>query len=431
MNDIKEIQLNYQPHPTQLKIFHAIEDKIAKYFIAANGRQAGKSLTCQTVAIKWAAENPGVLIGCITPAVKQYRRIFDGILNTCKDTILIKDSFASTGNFKIVFFNDSIIEFYNTQKDENSPIRGATFDYLIVDEAAYIKDKTWDEVISATFAVKGKQALIVSTPKKKNWFYNLFMEGQKNNKTFWSIKVPSTANPFFPIEDYELKRKILPEAAFQQEYEAEFLDNGGEVFININQLFSLPGFAQPTEKVYVGIDIGFKVDFTVITILNERGELVSFDRFNNPDTRIVIEDIKRVLRKHKNIAGYIEENNSGIVVFDQIKDEFQNIDATYTLNQNKSEMIQQLRLAITDCKIKSPKIVELEHELEIFEFDVSPSGRLIYAAPDGMHDDCVMSLAFAYKALQNKSMTYGIQIVFPTKLEVPFQRQEKGAEFFM
>ena len=44
-----------------------------------------------------------------------------------------------------------------------SAMRGYTFDYGILDEAAFIKDEAM-KVVRPTFAVNGKKIMIISTP---------------------------------------------------------------------------------------------------------------------------------------------------------------------------------------------------------------------------------------------------------------------------
>jgi len=50
---------------------------------------------------------------------------------------------------------------------------------------------------------------------------------------------------------------------------------------------------------------------------------------------------------------------------------------------------------------------DMYNELSAFTFEYSPRSRTIkYAAPKGLHDDTVMSLAFAYEC-KNKYMNRG------------------------
>jgi hypothetical protein len=43
-------------------------------------------------------------------------------------------------------------------------------------------------------------------------------------------------------------------------------------------------------------------------------------------------------------------------------------------------------------------------ELLSFESKRNASGSFSYSAPDGMHDDCVMSLAFAWNAVSDRGI---------------------------
>ena len=42
-----------------------------------------------------------------------------------------------------------------------------------------------------------------------------------------------------------------------------------------------------------------------------------------------------------------------------------------------------------------PQLKVLVDELEAFEYDILPSGKMRYNAPSGLHDDCVTSLGLA------------------------------------
>ncbi len=69
-----------------------------------------------------------------------------------------------------------------------------------------------------------------------------------------------------------------------------------------------------------------------------------------------------------------------------------------TTNKSKTRIIDALALACEHGKIGIPADASwLIHELEAFEQrSTSLLGLPTYAAPDGMHDDGVISLALAY-----------------------------------
>ena len=133
-------------------------------------------------------------------------------------------------------------------------LRGLTCDYGIIDEAAFCKDEAWTEAIRPIFLVKGKKVLFISTPKGKNWFYNLFQLGKSpDHPNYESYTGSSYDTPYIDPSEIEDAKRTLPEKVFQQEYLAEFIDGGGEVFTNIkkNQFQQYP---KPIGKVYCGID---------------------------------------------------------------------------------------------------------------------------------------------------------------------------------
>ncbi len=70
-----------------------------------------------------------------------------------------------------------------------------------------------------------------------------------------------------------------------------------------------------------------------------------------------------------------------------------------TTNASKGAAIEGLALAFERGDIKIPNDPALVGELQAYEMERLPSGLLRYGAPDGMHDDMVMSLALAWQAV--------------------------------
>jgi len=62
-------------------------------------------------------------------------------------------------------------------------------------------------------------------------------------------------------------------------------------------------------------------------------------------------------------------------------------------------------MAIEQRLVTFPNIAELIEELGCFNYDVTDFGNIRYSAPQGMHDDCVISLALAVMGM--KSFIYG------------------------
>jgi hypothetical protein len=79
-----------------------------------------------------------------------------------------------------------------------------------------------------------------------------------------------------------------------------------------------------------------------------------------------------------------------------------------TTNATKATIIQDLALAFERDGIKIPNHAALIGELQAFESRTLPSGLIQYSAPDGGHDDAVMSLAIGYHGLKHAASAYSL-----------------------
>ena len=73
-----------------------------------------------------------------------------------------------------------------------------------------------------------------------------------------------------------------------------------------------------------------------------------------------------------------------------------------TTNTTKADAIEELAAAFEHRRIRIPQHAALIDELKALQSERLPGGGVRYAAPDGMHDDCVMSLALAWYGASNR-----------------------------
>jgi hypothetical protein len=76
-----------------------------------------------------------------------------------------------------------------------------------------------------------------------------------------------------------------------------------------------------------------------------------------------------------------------------------------TTNASKEEAIRALEGAFERGEISIPNDRVLIGELQAYEQNKTPAGRFTFGAPEGMHDDMVMSLALAWQGVA-KSFWY-------------------------
>ena len=126
------------------------------------------------------------------------------------------------------------------------------------------------------------------------------------------------------------------------------------------------------------------------------------DRFNRVDYPVLEDRIASVYRNW-NITGMVVEANSiGQPVIDHLQQRGLSITPFTTTHVTKHGVIQNLQSAFEHGQIKIINDPVLVGELLSFESKKTASGNFTYSAPDGQHDDCVMSLALAWYAIGNE-----------------------------
>lgn len=380
----------YTPHQNQIKIHQAINNTPCKYFTLDIGRQFGKSMLAQNQAVDFMI-NQGWSGAWVSPTYKQAKKVsdeldanFEGLFQYNKSELTMKTP------------NGGQMQFFSSERYDN--IRGFTFDFLIIDEAAHQAEEAWTEVLRATVLVKGKKVLFVSTPKGKNWFHTMYQLG-KTDDNYTSFKFSSYDNPLIDPKEIDAARQTLPEHIFRQEYLAEFLDNGSGVFINIDECI---GKGKPTSNYFAGIDLGRADDYTVLTIVNDNNEEVYCERWRHMEWSAIIGNIVEQLNKFKPYTK-VEANQAQDAIYEQIRDKINypksRVLPFVTTSKNKQPIIEDL---IVQFEQKSLKFIGHEwqkSELESFTYEYNLKTRAIkYSAPTGLHDDYVMSRAICNHA---------------------------------
>jgi len=410
---IKQLTVQgFTPTTKQREIIDACLSKDIKYIVGCFGRQAGKSFTAMNLLLKWSLEDNGSVAMWVSPVYSQAKKVFTELTNTIAGTGLTKS--VNKSELTITFINGSVIYFRSGEREDT--LRGYTLNYLVVDEAAYIKDNVWIEVLRPTVLVNGKKVLFISTPKGKNWFHQVALRGMSDEyPTYKTFFATSFDTPFITPEELEEAKMSLPETIYKQEILAEFIDDGGEVFGSLKSSCVLSSYPNhdPSKKYYAGLDFGRQNDYTVLTILNSEGEMVDFYRERQKSWDIIISEVVAKLKKWRPIC-FAEVNSIGDVLYEQIKKQYPSVQPFITSSDSKQNMIEDLIMGMNESKIilPSPDLnTDLYKELSVFTYEYSPKTRKIkYGSPNGFHDDTVISLALSYHSFKKKA-TYGTYVV--------------------
>lgn len=389
--------LTYRPHPAQREIHHA-RDK--RFRCVCTGRRFGKTLCLAAELADRASHEGGGDYGWVAPTynvaergVEAFRTIGEGFVNVC-GRAPCRVEFQGMVGMPL-----SRVWFLSADNPDN--IRGFGFKGLVIDEAAAIPADVWHYVLRPTIAQTLGWAVFVSTPKGRNWFYDLFTRGlDPSEKDYASFRFPSNASPYFPAKEWDEAKRTLPADVFRQEYEAEFMEDSAGVFRNIDQclLRDEGGDLKPEyiRNVVIGCDVAKHTDWTVLIAMDaETGRCFAMERFNHLDWPIQKERILAFARKYRGRL-ILDASGVGDPIFDDLKRVYVDIEAFKFTSLSKTELVQRLIVAVEQRKVAwSAGWEVLTAEMRRYEYQISPSGGITYSAPGGYHDDCVMALALA------------------------------------
>lgn len=398
-------QVTIQPPP-----LHDAQKEIlanqARFKVVAAGRRFGKGHLCAWLAVEEASQ--GGRVWWVAPSYKISLIGWSIIKRLVKQLPGVR---ILESTFTAYFPGEGWIQIRSA--DDPQSLRGEGLTLAILDEAAFMNEVAWKEAIRPALSDFQGRAVFISTPNGRNWFYNLWMMGQNPSYPDWqSFQYPTLANPYIKEEEVNSARRELPSDVFKQEYLAQFLASGGIVFKNLGKAlypaFQMAQYQPRLDRLYVaGVDWGQIADFTVITIIDsDKKEVVAVERFNQIGWEVQRSRVAALLDHWGVSFAYVEENSIGGPNLEVLSREGLPVVGFVTSNQSKARIIQQLASDIERGKIRIPAIDWLRQELESYEATRLPSGLWRYSAPQGGHDDGVISLALANKAKEDFTGAY-------------------------
>ena len=265
----KDIQL-YKPHDAQRQI----HESTARFRIVACGRRFGKTLACVNEVVLHASKCRGSVSWWVAPVYQQTEIAYRMVLNTLPpDAIAVNHK--STRRIELI--NGSAIEFKSADRFDN--LRGARVDFLVVDEAAMVDQEAWEATLRPTLSDTQGRAMFISTPRGRNWFYELYVRGQDPQyPEYESFSFPTSSSPYIKDEEIAEASATLPSDVFRQEYRAEFMENSAGVFRYVrNCVKGTLEEPQSRHDYVIGWDPAKHSDFSVITVVDiERKHVVAF-----------------------------------------------------------------------------------------------------------------------------------------------------------
>ena len=377
----------------------------ARFRVVACGRRWGKTEMAARETVRYLGDRD-TLVWWVAPTYDETQRGFKAVKKAVPQRLI--ESVGRTWPKSIDLPNGSRIEFRSTDREDSN--RGEGLDLIVIDEADDIRKAAWTQELRPSLSDTLGDMIAISTPMRRGWFYQWYERGQSvDYPDVESWRYPTAANPHIPDEEIESARREVPQRVFEQEYLAEFVDESGGVFNDLDdRLFTASfdysqtdGIPHDGEPPYVhGWDLARHEDWTVGTVLDAHGTLVHYDRMRGLSWPQIQHRIESAHSAYEGTVA-IDATRDNKLVSDLSDAGLSMLPVTFS-PQQKTDLIENLVAAIENGELTAPEIQQLKHELQIFEYDVTPSGNTRYHAPEGMKDDSVDSLALANHALTNR-----------------------------
>jgi len=388
------IQLNANPHPGQAAVHH----DPSRFKVLAAGRRWGKTRLGVNECLDVAAR--GGRSWWVSPSYKTgevgwrpLRRI-GGRIGAEVRKVDRQINLANGGSVTV------------RSADNPDSLRGEGLDFVVMDECAFMSEMAWTEAIRPALSDRQGRALFISTPKGRNFFWRLWTRGNEGDGEWQSWRFPTSDNPYIPPSEIEAARLSLPERIFQQEYLAEFLEDGGGVFRKVRQAATAEPQTHAIEghEYLAGIDWGKLNDFTVIVVLDATtNEIVYMDRFNQIDYQFQLKRLDVAFARFNPGMIIAESNAMGEPLIELLHTRSYPVQAFTTTNATKKEAVESLALAFEREEIRIINEPILINELQAFEAERLPSGMIRYQAPEGMHDDSVVAAMLAWHGVAHRT----------------------------
>jgi len=393
----------YKPTEPQKDFLKIIYEDKPFITLAAMGRQTGKTYAMMNDAVMRALNTPKHRMFWVSPIQDQANKVMkdiEAMFSNHQDVFeQIITRFDRKHN-EIYFYNGSFIKFRSSEAGDN--LRGATLDFIYIDEAAFIKEAFINEVLLPMVTRTNGRVVMSSTFNGKNWYWDWFVRG-KDPENYEQVK--SIKRTYLDLDDAAVEKTVLgiKKSMTKAQFDQEFLCkpvSADALFSDIEEAVSKET-PSDYERVYIGMDIGVAQDYTVLTAMTQDHHVIDIDRFNFKEEGLDSDGFKQRIKdfylKHfdKLAAAYFEINNNDLLFDDITSDErMYKMLPFQTTSSSKPDIIRNLIKLFEDRNIKIPDYDVLIKELYDYKGKKNPiTGNMQFSNTDGKHDDCVMSLA--------------------------------------
>ena len=382
-----------------------VKDDPARWKILCAGRRFGKSRLGVQLCLEQALD--GGRVWWVAPTFAIARVGWRDVVAAASEFPKEAGVNIKIGDMEVTFPSGGSISVKSA--DNPQRLRGEGLNYLVMDEAAFVREETWTEVLRPTLTENKGQALFISTPiGMDNWFYHLW-EKAATAEDCARFQYPTVANPIIDPAEVESAREDLGELVFAQEYLAEFISEGAQIFRSSWFNYYKPGvgtlwadgkkYKESELQRFATVDLAVSTkesaDYTVISCFGYHADddkLFMLDMFRDrveaPD---IVPQIERMVGIHN--LEWVGIERAGYQL------------AIVQFARRQGIKIKELRADKDKRSRALPLSAKMERGLVYFPKNadwVSEVERELLTFPIGVHDDIVDTLAYATLAGNKK-----------------------------
>jgi hypothetical protein len=215
--------VNYKPHDIQ----RAVHASSASRRVLCAGVRFGKTaLAVHEVLAALLAPGPESRGWVVTPSRATTSLIIDPLFSLLRKHFAHRVVELDERERRAVVRNlgGGLAEVIGKSADRPAALLGESLTWLIVDEAARLREDLWTSVLSQRLVDRRGWALVCSTPHgAAGWFHAEYLRGARGEEGYESWTAPTWSNPAISREVIDSARSQLDERTFHREFGGEFI----------------------------------------------------------------------------------------------------------------------------------------------------------------------------------------------------------------
>lgn len=425
----------FYPHWYQMNILRDQSKNIA----IRMGRQMGKTAGIAIKALHYAYTRPDaytarekVTTVMVAPSQRQSKIMYNQVRDYIHSNPILESAVIKSTQETLALDNNSVIHNFPVG-DSAEKVRGFSINLLIVDEAAYIRERIYTAINPSLAATDGSLIMIGTPASRTGQFYEAFYPSKERKKlslkfsTHWypysdaidvvrmdSYGVPLANKEGQPITQLsrtrmEYYKATMNAAAFAQEYEAKFVDDSLGYFTRDDIMANIEDYPMEFKcdgkSIYsMGVDFAKYRDSYVALIIKKEVDgplrVVYTMEARKRDYSETVPLTVKIAKRFKCRYVFCDSTGVGEPNTEVIRRDLTGVSTVESVNMSslskQNDMYANVQRLLGEGMLKIPRSNrELISQLSLVMRTLSPSGKVKIEAPDGEHDDFPDALCLA------------------------------------